>query len=486
MRTNFLSSLSSFSGTLPILAVCFGWLQFTTGCTKINNTTELGNGIIPAVDNIRTFQTFLETETDNFLFTDSTKVFYKDDMAIGHIDNDLEFGKTHADAYFTILPPTNMFYPFYRKDSIVGIDSVILSLSYKGYYGDSNSRQTLRVFEIDPQSAFRDTASYTYGQPDFATRGPELGSKSFFMKQLKDSVLFIRKKDTAKLVNVIRIPVNAQIGTRFSNYDTTNTANGGFRSDSLFLSLFRGLAIKADNSGNALTYVSPSDISSKLIVYYRVQKNGTIDTTLTEFYHSKGGQANLVRRTPGGNFATYLANGQTRDDKVFLQSSPGSYATIRIPGLDTLSNATIHRAELIASPLETAQNSFFFHPKVLFLDRINQRRDTASLFDLDMNTLDNYSSFSYDVPRFGGLLLRDSTYRFDLTRYVQKIVTNDSSNFVLRIQAPLRTVAYSHLYRRISQLAISDQVGYGRIVIAGGNYLNPAKRLRLRVVYSRP
>lgn len=456
-----------------------------SSCTKINNPTELGGDVLPAIDNIRTFQTFLETSTDNALFTDSNKVFYSDDLALGHIDDDREFGKTHADAYFNILPISAMFYPFYRKDSIVGIDSVILSLSYKGYYGDSNSLQTLRVFEISQQSGFSDTTLYKYNQPDFATRGPELGSKTYRMKQLSDSVTFIRKRDTSKIAGVIRIPLTAQLGTRFASYDTSTTTNGAYRSDSMFLSLFRGLAIKSDNSGNALTYFSPSDIKTKLIVYYRVQKNGTIDTTLTEFYHSKGGQANLVRRTPGAAFAQYLANNQANDDKIYLQSSPGSYATIRIPGLDTLQNAVIHRAELVVTPLETEQRSFFFFPKALFLDRINASGDTARIFDFDMSPRDNFSSFSYDYARFGGLLLRDSTYKFDITRYVQRIVTNDSSNFTLRIQAPLRTFAYSSQFRRVSQIAISDQVAYGRIVIAGGNFINPAKRLRLRVVYSK-
>jgi hypothetical protein len=150
-----------------------------------------------------------------------------------------------------------------------------------------------------------------------------------------------------------------------------------------------------------------------------------------------------------------------------------------------LQNAVIHRAELLVTPLETQQNAYFFFPKALFLDRINARGDTARLFDFDMSPRDNFSSFSYDYARFGGLLLRDSSYKFDITRYVQRIVTNDSSNFTLRIQAPLRTYAYSSQFRRVSLLAISDQVGYGRIVIAGGNFINPAKRLRLRVVYSK-
>ena len=484
MQNSFIQSLrrsTSFAWIAAIALLIAGMIS----CTKINDPTELGGDLLPVIDNIRTFQTFLETNTDNFLFTDSNKVFYSDDLALGHIDDDREFGKTHADAYFTIFPPTAMFYPFYRKDSIVGIDSVVLSLSYKGYYGDSNSLQTLRVFEIDQLSGFNDTSLYRYDQQTFATRGPELGSKTYRIKQLSDSVTFIRKRDTSKLAGVIRIRLNSQLGTRFANYDTSTTSNGAYRNDSSFLSSFRGLAIRSDNNGNALTYFSPSDIKTKLIVYYRVQKNSTIDTTLTEFYHSKGGQANLVSRTPGGAYAQYLSNNQPNDDKVYLQSAPGSYATINIPGLDTLQNAVIHRAELLVTPLETDQSSFFYFPKALYLDRINASRDTARLFDFDMNPRDNFSSFSYDYARFGGLLLRDSTYRFDITRYVQRIVTNDSTNFTLRIQAPLRTYAYSSQFRRVSQIGISDQVGYGRIVIAGGRFLNPAKRLRLRVVYSK-
>ncbi|NDE79058.1 MAG: hypothetical protein EB047_07635, partial [Chitinophagaceae bacterium] len=100
----------------------------------------------------------------------------------------------------------------------------------------------------------------------------------------------------------------------YLSYDTTQTANGGYRSDSLFKSLFRGFAILADNVGNGLTYVNPTSTNTKLIVYYRVNKNGVVDTTFTEFFHSKTTQANLVKRTPGGEWASYLANNQTRDD----------------------------------------------------------------------------------------------------------------------------------------------------------------------------
>lgn len=455
------------------------------GCRKINSATEIGNGVIPAVDNISTFETFLETETDNFLLTDSTEVFFTDKIALGHIGNDQSFGELHADGYFSIVPANTMFYPFYRRDSIVAVDSVILSLAYNGLYGDTNSTQTLRIYEISQQAIFADTVLYKFNHPDFPTTGAELGAKSFLLKRLKDSVTVIRKKDTTKLVNVIRIPLATSLGARFASYDTTNTSNGGFRSDSLFKTLFKGLAIKSDATGNGLTYINPASTNTKLIVYYRVQKSGTIDTTFTEFYHTKGPQANLVRRTIGTDWNNYLNNGLAKDDKIFIASAPGSYATIRIPGLDTLSNAVIHRAELIMNPLVTAQEGIFSHPPSLILDRINATRDTAITFDFDMGLSDNYGSYSYDYGRFGGGLLRDSTYRFNLTRYVQKIVTNDSSNFTMRISAPLRTNLYSPLFKYRGRVTVNDLVGYGRVIIAGGNYLNPTKRLRLRVIYSK-
>ena len=472
MRKNF--TFLSSAIYLPILVILF-----FAGCRKINDSTTIGNGIIPAVDNISTFETVLAAETDNFLLTDSTRVLTTDVMALGHIQNDEAFGQVHADGYFSIVPPNTMIYPFYQKDSIVAIDSVILSLAYEGLYGDTNTTSTLRVFEISQQAGFVDTTLYRYDHPAFTTNGSELGSKSFLLKKLKDTITLIRRKDTTKVVNVLRIPLAASFGTRLSNYDTTLTANGGYRSDSLFKKLFRGFAIRADNSGNGLTYVNPTSPNTKLIVYYRVNKNGAVDTTFTEFYHSKTTQANLVKRTPGGEWGSYLANSQTSDDKVFIAASPGSGATINIPGLDTLSNVVVHKAELILTPIPTNQQGSFAFPPNLLLDRINSRGDTALTFDLDMGTRDNFGSFTYDQARFGGTLLRDSTYRFDITRYVQKIVTNDSANYKLRVYAPGRTNLYSPLYRYWGLVPVNSWVGYGRIVFAGGDYINPSKRIRL-------
>lgn len=470
---------------LFFLAIISSIAILFSACKKLNESTELGGGLIPPVDNINTFETYLDVVTDNKIFQDTTKVYFSDNLAVGHIGNDPEFGMTHADAYFNISNAFYPYYPFIKKDT-VAIDSVVLSLSYNYYYGDTNSMQTIKVFEIDQSPAFNDTTLYKYNIPDFSLTGGQLGAKTFQVKNLKDSVPFIRKRDTLKLANVIRIRLDNALGIRLAGYDTTSSSNGAYISDSAFKKKFRGFAIKADNTGNALTYFSPSDKNkTKLIVYYRVTNNGIIDTTSAEFYHQTQGQANIVKRTQGGGWSTYLNNGFPNDDKVYLQSVPGSYASIKIPGLDTFKNAVIHRAELVINPLRSNQDNIFIQPFGLFLDRVNTLADTAFTFDVDMSIQASGFDYGYNFASFGGGLKSDSTYRFNISNYVQNIVTLKKPNQTLRLFAPVRAFVYSERFAGASQMYIANQAADGRVVLAGGNYADAGKRMRLRIIYSK-
>ncbi len=466
--------------------IALGWViaLSLTACTRINESTSLGSDLIPPIDNINTFEAFLPVEADNRTLIDTTKVYFNDDLAVGHI-NDPEFGGVHADAYFNISHPSYFFYPYFNRDS-VKVDSVVLSLSYQSYYGDTNSNLTLRVREIAQNAGFNDTTLYKYSHPAFNTVGAELGSKTFQVKRLTDSVLFIRKRDTTKLANVIRIRLDTTLGRRLVNYDTTNTANGGYRNDSIFKSLFRGFAIQADMSGNALVYFNPTDVlRTKLTVYFRYTKNAVTDTTQADYFHATSGQANLVRRTPGGGWLSYLNNGIPNDDKIYLPATPGSMAQVRVPALDTFRNVVVHRAELIATPLPSTQAGTFPYPFGLFMDRISPRGDTAYAFDNDMLLSNNFSAFVYDINVFGGKLKSDSTFRFNITRYVQSMVTQRLRNDSLRIYVPIRAFVYSNAYRSRNQLFVTDRVAYGRVILAGGNHPDATKRMRLRLVYSR-
>jgi len=459
----------------------------------------LGDDLLPAIDNVNTFQTFLETETNNQRFNDTTKMESGDYVALGHI-NDPGFGTTDANAYFDIGYGNYGVYPFINKDS-VKIDSVILSLAYHDTSGDTNSLQTVKVFEISPTAGFEDTTLYKFTDPDFAVTGSLLGSKTFIVNTLNDSILHAQPGDTSKLVNVLRIPLDTQlVGRRFVNYDTIAGPLGAYRNDSIFQTLVPGFAIKSDaasgnGGGNALTYYSILDnVNTNLTIYFKATKNGVTDTSSISFAHitriKNGqyavGQANIIKRTEGGPYLTYLNNGPSLDDQLYIQSAPGSYATIKIPGLDTFQNAVVHRAELIITRLPDPSANIFTPPSALFLDRISDAGDTASTFDLDMGLQIGLSSSTYDLAHFGGSLNSDDTYHFNITRYVQKILTEKKKNYTLRVYAPLRTFLYSEAAGvRIPPIPVISEIANGRVVLAGGNYSNPAFRLRLRVVYSK-
>jgi hypothetical protein len=88
-----------------ILAVS---LVLTFGCTKIKST-DIGADLLPAIDNITTFDTTFEVVASTFLTPDSLLPKLGRDVngnigqfVLGHISNDPQFGKTTASIFFEV------------------------------------------------------------------------------------------------------------------------------------------------------------------------------------------------------------------------------------------------------------------------------------------------------------------------------------------------------------------------------------------------
>ncbi len=469
----------------------FGSILFSIGffsCTKINDSTRLGGDLIPAVDNVTTFDTSLVLSTDNRGNLNADSLGFNDDVAIGYI-NDPEFGTTTADAYFNVNLLSYGNYPFLGKKADINVDSVVLSLSYRGVYGDSTLAQAITVYEIPQSASFSDTAFYKFNSNDIAVSNT-LGTKSFRASELDDSILVKTLPDTIvrKTANVLRMLIASSIGTRLKDLDSAGLSN-----DTSLKRELKGFGIRSGATGNSLSYFNLTDAAkSKLIVYYRSKVNGRDTAATIEFYHSpiyppgssaisfsppnfRNGQANIIKRVPASGFAANLVT--TIDPVIYLQSTPGSITSISIPGLSTLGNKIIHRAELLVS--KVANSTTFTPPGLLFLDHF--RKDTAFTFHTDMPLDQN---LTYDPFGFGGILKSNDTYSFNITRYVQGIVTRNEPNDTLRLYAPLTAVVFDKNINRRTGLPILSQVARGRVIIAGGNHPDPAKRMRLRIIYS--
>ncbi len=479
---------------LAILCL-FTTLLFLGSCQKLD-TTSLGVGLIPVVDNVNTFDTLLSVVTDtNLLYLDSSRITKYDDHALGYME-DPEFGTTSAAVYFGLTPVSSGVHPFLNKDSIGDrIDSVVLSLSYSGLFGDSLSVENIRVSEIDQSANFSDSlVGYPITAAHFPIVPQPLGTALLNFTTLNDDRQFRQGKDTAIITqqNVVRIKLNTALGRRLVGYDTLNA----YKSDSAFRTYFKGLALTIDSNGSprkkALAYFNLSDTAkTKLTVYYRFPNNGIIDTSYATFYYNTGSSsrsANIVRRNIGGsNYAGNFGNPADNKQRLYIQSGPGSFANISIPALGTLSNRLIYKAELIMKVLPSAENNLFAVP-VLFLDHIDQvnKRNVTVQNDFQV---DNSGNYNYN--NFGGLIKSDTAYIFNISRFVQGVVSRKLTPYKFRVYAPFQTQPYytsADIYPASYSLLtypflVNSHIGRGRVVLGGGSH--PTQKMRVRLVYSR-
>lgn len=478
-----------------LLSIAIAIIFINTSCTKIRST-DIGNGLIPPIDGVLTKDTMLDVVTNNFLDDLFSRVYKADDQVIGVISNDPIFGKTHAAAYFEMKP---IFFPFSFpgiKDSLK-VDSVVLILGYLGHFGDTTLQQTWNVREVN--QTFKFDTSFVPERDDIST-STLLGTKVVNFNRLKDS----------GSINQIRIKLDQNnIKDRLTKTMVTQKA---YASDSAFKSMFKGFGVvPMQNVGNALIRINFQDTNTKLAFYYSSRDSGATkrDTAFTYFRFNLSGdsstsaQANIIKRDRVGSpFKSAIDTG-LNDMHAYIQTSPGSYATVRIPGLRNFPNSIIHRAYLIAEQdLDgdlLAQNEKLAPPRYLLLSVY----DTTKKRKINVPNDYEVSTGGANIDAFGGYLFYKSiapynkvaSYEFNLSRYVQGIVTRKDSSYTLRMSAPANdSLFYTTPYISPTvgaQASITyylvpgsaNVIGMGRVRLGGGT--NTRVRMRLRIIYSR-
>ncbi len=474
-----------------LLGLIISTVIIFSACRKINDATELGGDLIPVVDNINTFDTTLTVETYNGIFdplTDSTVLLSGDDVFVGQISNDPIFGQTDARLFLELKPPY-FKYSFENISDSLNIDSVVLVLDYKGTYGDTNMAQTIRVYEIDNNVNFRFDSSYRVSQNSISYSNL-LGQKTFFPYQLKDSV----KTFDDTTVSQLRIRLDDAFGTRLLDYDTTNSpVTGAYYSDSAFKTKFRGFALES-LSGNAIMRFSLQGANTKLVLYYRYDKNivPNADTSYRYFnFTLQSASANYIARTHPASIVS-TAGDNVEDQLVYLQNTPGTYARVKIPGLASLSNRVIHRAELSMEQVYDGSDTVFTSPVSLMLDAYDPSISTFRTIPYDMAPDANGSLSPYS---FGGIARKTqdglgntvNVWRFNISRYVQNVVNGNLPAYELRIYSPYYVIEKYGIPGKVSDVTrtvfVNPSLAQGRVRLGGGNH--PGQRMRLRIIYSK-
>ncbi len=514
---------------LAAASAAFLLIALSIGCTKLDTTT-LGADLI-TVDNVNTFADTLNVNATQGIFNDSTILQKGDNHAVGVITTDPLFGKTEARIYLQFKPT---FYPFYfglagdttkfDPNNKAGFDSAFVCLSYKGAWGDTsvagNIPQTFEVRAINDDNFRSQTDTIRQlGSTTPIVDNNVLGSAIITPQIISRKVILARGRDSVS--NQIRIKLTGDgalfAATLFNGQDTTASGtNNGFFSDSIFRKKYNGFEIRVTNatSGNTLYYVNLAEAKSRFEFHYHKTKNGIRDTVFQslQMYTTRVGtiaassSMNFIKRDYSG---VTLPQPNTATDNVFLQTSPGTFSNLSIPGLTGYSNKIVHRAFLIVeqTPDNAATDNIYTPPPYLYLDLkdtllSSPQRYKPVYFDLtsaapynpDVTTTNGlYHPFplgNVDIGSFGGAALKrfepagNVFYRYEinLTRYVQHIVTNGYKNYDLRLYAPFNYYYPQYLGTQYI-IPFYNPIALGRVRVGSG--LNINHKMKMVVIYSK-
>jgi hypothetical protein len=195
-----------------------------------------------------------------------------------------------------------------------------------------------------------------------------------------------------------------------------------------------------------------------------------------------------VQRVYNGSEASlHLGDKPRGDSLVYLQTAPGTYALLNIPGLNEFKqkkgNVIVHLAKLSMEEAETPgrRPSLFGTPEYLYLEYLDTIKNAFSpLYD------DAFLDGQFEPLFFGGRrrYVNDfsnnlvSAYDMNITRYIQGIITRNNPNFKLKLYAP-----YAVRYEDLLITFALNNLSRGNVVLGGGSH--STKKMKFRVIYSK-
>ena len=353
-------------------------------CTDPNT---IGLEVQPTSDNI----TISETSSFNWQTTqtkseDSLRTDEALNLILGGLD-DSEFGLNNAGFYTQILLTENNT----DLGSNAVVDSVVMSYTYSGYYGELENFTSLDVL-IFEEDIYKDSVYYSTSYVIPVPAGMSY-VESFSVSEdgSESPSLTIRLSDSF-------------------GQEILDLQNEGLKDNETFLENFKGISVVASGQ-NTLLYLNPSGSNSFLKIYYHNDES-TADTLSLDF--ELGGDAariNLFNPKP-------LSNLNQEEDRVYIQSMAGYKAKILINNTDSikaiLEGKSINKVTMSFDVPEDSQNDYAAHEK-LFLVRVNNEGNNIFLTDYTIE----------GETHFGGRLDNDK-YEFNITRYFYQLLNNDA------------------------------------------------------------
>ena len=354
-------------------------------CTDPNT---IGLEIQPTSDNI------IISDTSNFSWqtssTESVDSLRTDEalsLILGELD-DSDFGNNRSSFYSQILLTDN--------NTDLGanptVDSVVLSYTYSGYYGDELADFTSVDVLVLQDDIYKDSVYYSTSYPI-----PTPGGISYIES-------FSVSNDTEK--PLLKVKLNNDFGDLILDLE-----NEGLKDNEVFLENFKGISVVA-SAQNTMLYLNPNGSNSFLKIYYSNDESGS-DTLSLDF--ELGGDAARINLFNEKNNNAIIED----DSNVHLQSMAGYKAKITLGDLDvikdTLEGKVINKVTIDFDVESGSQSEYEEAHEKLVLVRVDNEGSNVFLTDFTIE----------GETHFGGKLEGD-IYSFNITRYFYQLLNNSS------------------------------------------------------------
>lgn len=423
------------------------WACTLSMLVACNQEGMLGLDLLPENNRFPTITDSVEL-VGSTVMEDSLQSQLPSALLMGEL-NDPSFGKSSASFAFQVLP-TSENIRLADPDSTLTLDSLILSISLAGYQGDTNTTLLLRAHEINPTVS---SSKVYFSRDPVRTTGTPLAVRNFrYRSGLVQPINEPADSSSGTVVNVsgvLRMRLDGQDaypeGSNLANKLLSGRDSVEYRNADAFVQFFKGLWVEAimhpdavNNGTGLLLQSNPLATKTGLYLYYR---SGSKRRRLDLMLRPVSGSRNIFRFDYAGSTLLHDLNRHSGSDSSlqisYVQagsgvktrlSSDSLYRVLRSrSGMDSLSlpfqenRWVIHQATLEFENADTLAFGKIAPPAQLFLVPLDsQGRNMASLMpDLFESYYDGY--------------LRNGRYKFGITRYLQKLMTEGPKGYDLAV-----------------------------------------------------
>jgi hypothetical protein len=380
------------------------FLPFLLQCTE---PSIIGLDVQPVTDQINvkyvdSLQVNAYTLREDSVRSDRTLYYL-----LGSI-NDNVFGKSTASFATQLnLPSSNITFP---QDATV--DSIVLSLVVKGYYGNDKHINPLqiRVYEVDDM-LYPDSSYYSM---QTLNKKSLIGAKNC-IPNLTDSVFV----DNSKLPPHVRIPLDNNLAKRFIE----DAAGGSLANNATFTEYFKGILVEVipASIGGSIYYFDILSTASKVTLYYHTAEQSS---SFSFLINDKCARFNMYTQdytTANADFQSQLANQGQPSEKLYLQSRAGTKINISFPDIKNIIDpypVIINKAELVFK-VDAGDITSGIYPVPVRLTLVKYKEDGTYAFMADQASASFGGEYNSSKKEF----------KFNISQHIQSIIKEEAEDY---------------------------------------------------------